>query len=784
MNYDFSTLNDKDLEELALDLLNAELNLGLQSFKVGKDGGIDLRYSSPENNNEIVVQVKHYLKSGESKLIKDFKENELPKLNKLSPSPTRYIIVASIGLSATQKDDLKNTFNPYIQSSNDILGKEDLNALLRKHKEVEKKHFKLWFSSSEVLTSILNNAIEGRSRSYLSRIRNQIPLYVLTDSFDKSNTILEKEKLLVITGMPGIGKTTLANVLLIEKARQQYKVYLINNIREAEDVISQNFNEKQVFYFDDFLGEVYYEILTGSQKENEIAQFIDRIIIEPNKFLILSTRTVILEQARNKSEKIKRARLETAKYEVELSNYSNFEKAKILYNHLYFGELDEKYIFEIIKDKFYNKIIHHKNYTPRIIEFLTDNYRLKTVAIDEYKEFILKNLNHPEEIWNDSINNQISYLDKCFLYTLFTFRNTTVFNIADVRRSFDKRLLYETEVNKQSIKTNQFDESIKNLLNGFIYIEMSGVDFKFEKIRFINPSISDFLLGNLKKNEKEKIAILNSLMFIEQIELFYDVKTGVSLSNDQQKILLEKIGSNLLESLFPWNKPIEPFYMEAIVKFCSEINYDDIMVKILNEIDMEETIQHKREFIYAINNLKNAPQSIDNIKTGFEKIIKNLLTDLYDSKLAVLIPDVFIKYGINYQDYVKTEEGNSKITDLIFNVIEKSEKDLFNSNKDSLTKSNELDEFIYEELDGIKSNLIERLNPGLMLDIPRQITSEEVTEQIKINHENEVKSEQRVQDLSKYFENDIQNEIENIESLFHIESQLNPNNDNDLTDIL
>jgi hypothetical protein len=94
MSYDFSTLNVKDLEELAIDLLNAELNLGLQSFKVGKDGGIDLRYSSPENNNEIVVQVKHYLKSGESKLIADFKDKELSKVKKLKLN--RYIIVTSI----------------------------------------------------------------------------------------------------------------------------------------------------------------------------------------------------------------------------------------------------------------------------------------------------------------------------------------------------------------------------------------------------------------------------------------------------------------------------------------------------------------------------------------------------------------------------------------------------------------------------------------------------------------------------------------------------------------
>ena len=767
MSYDFSTLNDKDLEELALDLLNAEYNLGLQSFKVGKDGGIDLRCSTPENNNEIVVQVKHYLKSGEAKLIKTFKETELPKIKNLKPK--RYIIVTSIGLSALQKDDLKKTFEPYIQTSNDILGKENLNALLREHKEVVKKHFKLWFSSSEVLTSILNNAIEGRSRSYLDQISKKIQSYVLTECFDNANNILEKEKLLVITGMPGIGKTTLANVLLIDKARQGYKVYLINRIREAEDVISINPEEKQIFYFDDFLGEVYYEILTGSQKETEIAQFIDRIISEPNKFLILSTRTVILEQARNKSEKIKRSRLQTAKYEVELSNYSNFEKAKILYNHLYFREIDESYILQIVKDKFYQRIISHKNYTPRIIEFLTDKFRLKNVSVEEYKEFILRNLNHPEEIWNDSINNQISYLDKCLLYTLFTYRNTLVFNIADVRRSFDKRLIYETDVNNQPIKTNQFDDSVKNLLNGFIYIDMPGVDSKFESIRFINPSISDFLLGDLKNNDAEKLAILNSLVFIEQFEIFDSSKTGIVISNEQQHILLEKIGSNLLESLYPWQKPIEPFYMQAIVKFCGNTNYDDVMVKILSEIDLENPIQHKEEFIYALINLKNSPKSHDKIKSDFPKLLNSILNGLNDNKLARLIPEIFKKYDFNYNDFVKTDEGNLKITDLIFNVIEKSEKDIFNSNKDSLTKSNELDDLVYEELDKLKGHLIDILNPGLQIDIPRQLSDYEVDEQIKINYQNDVDQEKRIQELKFYSEKETSYEVERIEDLFYVE---------------
>jgi hypothetical protein len=62
-NYNFSVLNDKEFEELTRDLLNKKFNTDFQSFKAGRDGGIDLRYSSNLKNNFQIVQVKHYTKA-------------------------------------------------------------------------------------------------------------------------------------------------------------------------------------------------------------------------------------------------------------------------------------------------------------------------------------------------------------------------------------------------------------------------------------------------------------------------------------------------------------------------------------------------------------------------------------------------------------------------------------------------------------------------------------------------------------------------------------------------
>ena len=52
-------MTKKDFEELTRDLLQKELNITLESFKNGKDQGIDLRYAK-NSKNEIIIQCKHY----------------------------------------------------------------------------------------------------------------------------------------------------------------------------------------------------------------------------------------------------------------------------------------------------------------------------------------------------------------------------------------------------------------------------------------------------------------------------------------------------------------------------------------------------------------------------------------------------------------------------------------------------------------------------------------------------------------------------------------------------
>lgn len=102
-NYDFTTLSPEDFELLARDLLAAELGVHVESFRSGRDRGIDLRYAKIWNGGPgaTVVQCKYYVRSGFSALSSTLRRTELPKIQKLRP--THYRLITSVPLSPSNK---------------------------------------------------------------------------------------------------------------------------------------------------------------------------------------------------------------------------------------------------------------------------------------------------------------------------------------------------------------------------------------------------------------------------------------------------------------------------------------------------------------------------------------------------------------------------------------------------------------------------------------------------------------------------------------------------------
>lgn len=711
-NYNFSTLNDKEFEQICKELLNAKFGLGLQDFKVGKDKGVDLRFSSKKNNNSIVVQAKHYIGSKYAQLKHTLKEKEYNKIKQLNPD--RYIVTTSLSLSAQEKDELKNILAPYVLTSNDIISQEDLNEYLSDNESIETKYFKLWFSSINVFRAVLNNAIENRTKYLLERIQRNFPYYVVTKKLDEANKILTKEKLLLITGQPGIGKTTLAELIILDRAKDDFKIYKVENIKEAEDVISPSDDEKQLFYFDDFLGANYVEIINAHKTETQLTSFVERIKYTPNKFLILTTRTVILNQAIEKYEKISHSKLGNEKFEIKLTDYSKYEKALILYNHLFFKEVKEEFFDKVLEEKFYFEIIQHRNYTPRIIEFITDKSKINSFTKEQYKQYILNNLNNPKEIWRYSFNNQIDYMDRCLLITIFSFQHGCIEK--HLMKSFESRLEHEKEAHNQVVQSNQFNESIKILLDGFISSQLTDIEKDIRYYSFINPSLNDFFIGHISESFQERKSIISSFVYIEQIQKFNPILSVLPLEKELQLIIRDKISKNEIEFVEeekPWfnENRKNVLLLEVLCKYCKDTNIDKVLLEYFKLLDLTKGFAGLvTKLDYVLDNIGDSPMTFEYIKKNFILIIESLMSSNEDSDVASNIPSLFEKYEVNYSEYIETDNGFNKILEVIGDVLAYNEDSLKDEKQESAFDYTIVDE-IYDELYDLEKDLKSVLFP-------------------------------------------------------------------------
>lgn len=527
-NYDFSTLNDRDLEELTRDLLSKKLNVNFQSFKPGPDKGIDLRYSTINDENEIVVQVKHYLSSGISKLKQDLKNNEISKLASLNPK--HYIFCTSLPLSPQDKQDIKNIFSPYILTTSDVIGKEDLNKWLEDYPEIQERHFKLWLSSIDLIKRIVKNGVKGRSEFYKEKILKEITLYVPNKTHNNAVEALNNNHFILITGAPGIGKSTLANMLTYQLLAENFELIYVREITEAEAAYSPE--KKQVFYFDDFLGGITLDLFSSKNADSAIVNFIERVRSDKYKRLILTCRTTILNQAKNISDKIQNSNIDISNYEVRIENYTDWDKARILYNHIYLSDLQDEQKLIYFQNDFHWKVIKHRFYNPRLIQGITNK---NNIVDSEYSEkFILEILNDPKKIWEKPFNIQITQISRLLLLTMFSLGGG-IYYITDERlkEAFNNRINYEAENNNYQRQGNEYNSALSELVGGFI---IRTIDKNTVRYSFLNPSIEDFIYEYFKNSNEEYLKLLYSSIFFEQ----FKYRIGTTIVEGEKRIDLSK----------------------------------------------------------------------------------------------------------------------------------------------------------------------------------------------------------------------------------------------------
>ena len=622
--YDFSKLNDKEFEALSIDLIAKMERRRIERFKPGKDAGVDGRFFATPDN-EVIIQCKHWPRTGLTALIRNLKNTESKKVDKLKPA--RYLFVTSLELSRQNKKTIANIFAPHIKSESDILGNEDLNSLLSEHKEIEEKHYKLWLASTNVLRLIINAAVIGRSSFKIEEINDFASKYVRTGEHDRALQKLESMRSIIITGEPGIGKTTLADHLCLNYLIDGYQLcYIEESISEAEELFNKE--KKQIFYFDDFLGRNYLMAL-GRHEDSHVIHFIKRVSKAKGKRFILTSRSTVLNQGKRLSDLFKVENIDRNEYELHINELTKLEKAKILYNHIWFSELDNKYIDELYLDKRYKKIINHGNYNPRLISFITDAHKISDIVPADYWSYVENTLDNPADIWGHVFDNQLDDYSRA-LVCLVAFNGKSI-NEEKLKLSF----LRYTKRDESSTGSAEFYLSVKLAVGAVINRKITDRSDVVSYDLF-NPAIGDYLLSRYCQDE--------DLLY----EIFQALNTNDSLGNIKSLLKNDVVDrvviKNVLRRLFSYH----------LVRAKDE--YSDYVVKLIHlsitNINLtQESKEHLRSWIIRFDFKTANISEVGILAESIKWMLENEILSNEDVNFDDLFESILTN-NLEHDDYV------------------------------------------------------------------------------------------------------------------------------------
>ncbi len=707
----YANLNDVEFEYLCQDIMSEKLGVQLRRFAAGRDGGIDLVDNVLKKN--IIIQVKHYVKTDISGLISSLKK-EIHKVEELRPN--QYYICCSKELSSEKVQEIYAMFSDYMESDTNIITLNEIDNFLALPENIDilRRHYKLWISSTNILQDIYSNDIFIDCEVLLSNIHLDERLFVQTVAYDRALESLSKNKTLFITGDPGVGKTVTSKMLVLYYAANGYRVRYTTDgadLSALKRALSQSREAKEIILLDDCFGQAYFNM--KETQGNELLSLIKHVNLSRNKRLILNSRVTIYREAQAKTPGLVRS-FENKEYKVhiiDMSAMSNIEKAKILYNHLYFNNIKDEYFASIKQNKNYRKVLDHPNYNPRIVEFVSNPNKYLDVPPSCYFDFIFEHLNNPDKVWDDEYERKLSKADRMLLTTLFSLTDTTV-PLELVMQCYNARIQDFPDID---MTINQFQNSLSRLQQAFIKM----VDEKNKPmLSMINPSVNDYISSRINANTVEKSDLINtatSVMQLKKLLTPHEFRSKMISAFNDGSILNYYFKSDEEKSAFityfiSFNKILNIHYQRHIFSYLSNVKSVNIYEKqvvlpieifedlldddvctfykidgFLSDFDILKkalSVFDLRDLVDAINYCYNVYKN----KEGFISICQNVIreviklycdcvdVDEFDLDIQELIEDSYDVIYCGDEEYYK-ELDKYTLTDNIESSVKEMVKD-------------------------------------------------------------------------------------------------------------
>lgn len=517
VDYDFHALLEPlEFEKLVCDIIQARDNIYLETYKEGRDSGIDGSFTD-KNKKKTIVQAKRYKKDAFNRLYRDLEQIELPKVRKLKPE--RYILGVSIDFSPPEKEKIVKLFEGYIVTTDDVLSSRDMNRIIKdpKYNWIELAFPKLWLPSINVFKKVLNEsvhrAIYRESTEELKQALQTSKVFVPTNVYRKALHKSSQSNVVILSGEPGVGKTTMAYLLALAHLQPDDLDGFIwaNSIHDVYTMFDDE--KKQVIILDDFWGSIFHDEHTRRNDENRLNKLIRRIVeSKGKKRLILTTREYVLQQGLQKQPALKETLQEYALI-CTIEEYGYDEKASILFRHLYASSLEYEYV-----EYLYLKcdwIVNHKNYNPRVLALFLNKEPSTNCTPEDYYIELCDYFDNPGTFW-ESIFVELS--QEAQIVAMLLLISSTPMRLSDMESCYLKYIHDCTHERNVKNLGACIAELEKTMIKSFYSEEEEAILIKFNL-----PAVQDFLYMYMKKNSEQYIPlILKCCAFYNQFQFLLE----------------------------------------------------------------------------------------------------------------------------------------------------------------------------------------------------------------------------------------------------------------------
>lgn len=670
MKFNLDILSPSDFERLSRDIISRKLGLEFKVFSDGKDGGVDLR----NYENGIICQCKHY--KNYSNLNANLKK-ELQKLQKIKDLK-KYYLFLSMKLTPENEKEIIELFKDYKLSSEQIISYNEIEQFLEDEKNIDilRKNTKLWLTSYQIIELFSQRYIDFSNSILRNNINECIKYFVETETFRKCYEKINNDRILIISGLPGVGKTVNTN-MLVAKLMAKFNFKLKTIVSSDYHKLIESFvnDDLELIILDDFLGQSSLE--KSEDEINEIISIINYVKNNSKKYLILNSRLSVLSDAKLVNEKFSRIldMLDSNNYIINMSDVTRLEKAEILFNLHYYNNVPQEYFNELKKKGWfkyrYESIIDDKNYNTRIIEYCALNYKRDAISSNKYYDYIKNNLENSRQVWKKQFekftSEEVSYLQ--LMLSISTSNVPT-----EILKECYENVIRNRKYDSEKINFNNITEKMSNSLI------IQSIDNKKSVINVINPSINDFIISTLKDNTVELERMIDDCIYIEQFinlinlnpSLLNNVKINIldlkSINNEFEKRLL------ILINQYDY---CDENLKNRLYEILNNNNFDDISTiiqilstkKIVNFYDLDN-------YILNIDYLKNIIKKSNNfyIKRFLEYF--NDFIDDYDEDMT----DYIINMQIEMMPIIE-----EKIADDIYSDIYSDIDDIVSLNGEMIT---------------------------------------------------------------------------------------------------